>query len=59
VAPLNLEYHIEVSPNPSTPEGVVKGEDQITNDLKAEMQMLKLVAEEMERKANKRVNPVG
>jgi hypothetical protein len=48
VAPQYLEYNLELQPKSSHTEGVVKGEEEIMQDIKAEMNELKSRAEELE-----------
>jgi hypothetical protein len=48
VAPQYLEYSLELQPRSRHTEGVVKGEEEILDDIKAEMNQLKSRAEELE-----------
>jgi hypothetical protein len=48
VAPQMLEYDLELQPRSWHTEGVVRGEDEILNDIQAEMNNLKSRAEELE-----------
>jgi hypothetical protein len=48
VAPLHLEYHLELQPKSFHTQGVVQGEAEIVAELEAEMQRLKSRAEEID-----------
>jgi ribosome-associated toxin RatA of RatAB toxin-antitoxin module len=51
VAPLNLEYHLELQPKSFLTEGVVKGEAETVAELEEEMHRLKSRAEEIDSRA--------